>query len=39
LTKTQEEIEEIKARVGPFKRDYTHLQNELNKVKEAYKRD
>jgi len=36
LTKTQEEIDEIKARVGPFKRDYSQLQNELNKVKEAY---
>jgi hypothetical protein len=36
LTKTQEEIDAIKARVGPFKRDYSQLQNELNKVKEAY---
>jgi len=39
LTKTQEEIDAIKARVGPFKRDYSQLQNELNKVKEAYGKD
>jgi hypothetical protein len=36
LTKTQEEIDAIKARIGPFNRDYSNLQNELNKVKEAY---
>jgi hypothetical protein len=33
MTKTQEEIDAIKARVGPFNRDYSNLQNELNKVK------
>jgi hypothetical protein len=36
LTKTQKEIDEIKARIGPFTRDYSNLQNELNKVKDNY---
>lgn len=36
LTKTQEEIDAIKERVGPFKRDYSQLQNELNKVKDNW---
>ena len=36
LTKSQAEIDEIKARVGPFKRDYSNLQNELDKVKETW---
>ena len=39
LTKTQEEIDAIKARVGPFKRDYSNLQNELNKVKDDYRKE
>lgn len=39
LTKTQEEIDAIKARVGPFKRDYSNLQNELNKVKDGYRKE
>ena len=39
LTKTQEEIDAIKARVGPFNRDYSNLQNELNKVKETWDTD
>jgi hypothetical protein len=33
MTKTQEEIDAIKARIGPFTRDYSNLQNELNAVK------
>lgn len=36
MTKTQEEIDSIKARVGPFTRDYSNLQNELNKVKDNW---
>lgn len=39
LTKTQKEIDEIKARVGPFNRDYSNLQNELNKVKDDYRKE
>ena len=39
LTKTQEEIDAIKGRVGPFKRDYSQLQNELNKVKDDYRKE
>ena len=39
LTKSQAEIDEIKSRVGPFKRDYSNLQNELDKVKEAWGKD
>jgi hypothetical protein len=36
MTKTQEEINLIKARVGSFKRDYSNLQNELNLVKDNW---
>ena len=39
LTKTQKEIDAIKARVGPFNRDYSNLQNELNKVKDGYRKE
>ena len=39
LTKTQKEIDAIKARVGLFKRDYSNLQNELNKVKDDYRKE
>lgn len=39
LTKTQKEIDEIKSRIGPFNRDYSNLQNELNKVKDDYRKE
>ena len=39
LTNSQEKIDEIKARVGPFKRDYATLQQELDKIKDTWKKD
>jgi len=39
LTNSQEKIDEIKARIGPFKRDYATLQQELDKIKDTWKKD
>jgi len=39
LTNSQEKIDEIKARVGPFRRDYATLQQELDKIKDTWKKD